>query len=68
MFHIECTECEGLCLVTNRHIQSIHSTSEGMIGYVKCPSGHTVIHRFAEAYPKPKPPVSVVALQQADAA
>lgn len=60
MFIIDCPTCEAQHLVTNTHIESIHRTSEGMVGYVRCANGHTVLHRFADAYPKPKPPASVI--------
>lgn len=68
MFLIHCPHCDAQQLVTNTHIQSIHRTSEGMIGYIRCAGGHTIVHRFPEAYPKPKPPASVAALQDARAA
>jgi len=63
MFIIDCRYCSTQHLVTNAHIQSTHRTSEGMVGYVRCAQGHTVIHRFTNPYPKPKPPASVLALR-----
>lgn len=63
MFIINCSQCEAQHLATNAHILSVHRTSEGMVGYVRCASGHIVMHRFADPYPKPKPPASVIALQ-----
>jgi len=67
MFIIQCPVCDQQHLVTNRHIKSIHRTSEGMVGYVRCAAGHTVLHKFEEAYPKPKPPASVIAMREAAA-
>lgn len=67
MFILQCPECDAQHLVTNTHILSMHRTSEGFIGYVRCAAGHTVMHRFADAYPKPKPPASVIALRRAQA-
>ncbi len=46
----------------------MHRTSEGLIGYVRCAAGHTVLHKFAPAYPNPKPPASVIALRERVAA
>lgn len=63
MFIIDCTHCQAQHLVTNKHIESLHRTSEGIVGYVRCANDHTVMHLFAEAYPKPKPPASVVELK-----
>lgn len=66
MFIIDCPKCEKQQLVTNKSIVSVHRTSEGMVGYVRCPSGgHVILHRFEEAYPNPKPPASVIALREA---
>lgn len=56
MFIIQCPQCDAQHLVTNTHIQSTHSTSEGIVGYVRCAAGHTVMHRFPAAYPKPPRP------------
>lgn len=67
MFIINCPTCEAQQLVTNKNIESVHRTSEGMVGYVRCPGGHTVLHQFAMAYPKPKPPAAVLALREAQA-
>lgn len=64
MFIINCPHCDAQQLVTPTHIQSIHRTSEGMVGYVLCAGGHTIVHSFADAYPTPEPPASVIALRQ----
>jgi len=53
--------------VPNKFIKSVHRTSEGMVGYVRCAAGHTVLHKFEGAYPKPKPPASVIAMRAAAA-
>jgi len=45
-------------------IESIHRSAEGLVGYVRCALGHLVIHQLPEAYPKPKPPASVIALRR----
>ncbi len=45
-------------------IESVHRSAEGLIGYVRCPAGHLVIHRFPESYPKPAPPASVIELRE----
>lgn len=64
MVIIHCPTCDAQHLVANDHIMSKHRTSDGVVGYVRCAAGHTLIHQFTEAYPKPKPPASVIALRQ----
>lgn len=68
MFLINCPHCTERQLASSVQIQSIHRTSEGMLGYVRCTGGHVVLHRFETAYPKPKPPASVIALRNRQAA
>lgn len=58
-----CRHCEALQLIPESHIESKHRTSDGLVGYVRCAIGHLVIHQFAEAYQKPEPPASVIALR-----
>ena len=69
MFIIDCPICgadnttaTSQQLVSNTHIQSISRTSDGLVGHVRCAGGHTVIHRFADQAPTPKPPASVTEL------
>lgn len=63
MISVYCRKCETTYLAAADSIDSTHRTAEGLVGYVLCGAGHLVIHQFAEAYPKPKPPVSVLALR-----
>jgi len=61
MFTITCRQCENRQLVNDAATVSTHHTSKGLIGYITCNEGHTVMHRFEDAYPWPEPPASVVA-------
>ena len=62
-FILYCRHCEAQQLIPHSNVESKHRTSEGVVGYVRCGFGHLVIHQFAAAYPKPKPPASVIALR-----
>lgn len=63
MLIIHCGKCAAPHLGLGTSIESMHRSAEGLVGYVRCPAGHLVIHHFDEAYPKPDPPASVIALR-----
>lgn len=58
-----CRTCAVEHAIEDTRTESTHRSAEGLVGYVRCPQGHLTIHLFAEAYPKPPPPASVVALR-----
>ena len=58
-----CRTCAAEQLLTDARIESTHRSAEGLVGYLRCSAGHLVVHQFAEAYPKPQPPASVLALR-----
>ncbi len=58
---VHCRKCAADYLITETRIESTHRSAEGLIGYLRCVAGHLSIHQFAEAYPKPAPPPSVIA-------
>ncbi len=60
---IFCGNCGAQHVVDNTRIESVHRSAEGLVGYVRCLAGHLVIHQLAEAYPKPKPPASVLEIR-----
>ncbi len=62
-FKMHCRECAVVYVVAESRIESQHRSGEGLVGYVWCPVGHLAIHQFAEAYPKPPPPQSVIDLR-----
>lgn len=68
MVIINCRACRTSHLLSETRTESVHRSAEGLVGYVRCPAGHWVIHHFAEAYPKPDPPASVLALRARTAA
>ncbi len=50
MILIDCTPCQHRHLVADRDVLSLHTTSEGVIGYVRCPESKTIlIHNFTTA-------------------
>lgn len=60
---MHCRQCEAGHLISDTRMRPLHRTSEGWIGYFRCATGHMSVQRVAEAYPKPKPPASVLELQ-----
>ncbi len=64
MFSIDCGWCGATHLLPESNIESKHLTSQGIVGYVKCPAGHLMVHLFRDSYPSPPPPAIVVAIQQ----
>jgi len=63
VFIVHCPKCEAKHLASSSSIESTHRTADGLVGYIRCVAGHLVIHQLTEAYPKPKPPPSVIALR-----
>lgn len=50
MFLITCPGCSTPHLAAQSDVLSMHRTSEGLIGYIRChDSGATVIHNFTKA-------------------
>lgn len=62
-FTAYCRICASDQLLGATAIDSKHQSAEGIVGYVRCPGGHLVIHRFAAAYVTPEPPASVIELR-----
>jgi len=62
---VHCVRCATTYLTTDTRIESVHRSAEGMVGYARCIAGHLTLHRLEEAYPKPPPPASVLALRAA---
>jgi hypothetical protein len=53
---ITCHVCQVDVLVDNASTVSSHRTSEGTIGYIRCPLGHLSVVRFARARPSVRVP------------
>lgn len=68
MFIINCDPCDSTYLLSDSVVESRHSTSKGMIGYVKCPEGHRMVDVLPDGYPKPPPPAVVLARRAAGGA
>ncbi|MGH1506404.1 MAG: hypothetical protein ACRBI6_22835 [Acidimicrobiales bacterium] len=50
MFLITCPGCSSPHLAAQSDVLSMHRTSEGLIGYIRChDSGATVVHNFTKA-------------------
>ena len=49
MFIVDCPTCDQRHLLSNHHIESLHKTSHGIVGYVRCAAGHVVLHQFPVA-------------------
>ena len=57
MHTITCHHCHTDVLVDSASTVSLHRTSEGTIGYVRCPLGHLSVvrfHRARVALPSPR--------------
>lgn len=46
MFLHHCTHCGRDYLVGTRSLVSFHNTSDGPVGYVRCPEGHLSVVAF----------------------
>jgi|GEM_PF-3489128 len=58
-----CRSCNVAHRASELPVESVHRSAEGLVSYVRCPSGRVLIYPLAEAYPKPKPPAAVLALR-----
>ncbi len=48
MYALHCPTCQLTHLMGNRSIVSLHNTSEGPVGLVRCPEGHELLTTFDE--------------------
>lgn len=40
MTQLRCHRCHQVFAVERHHLASLHHTSDGLVGYVRCPEGH----------------------------
>ena len=48
MFDLFCDTCEITYLVDTHFLISLHNTTNGPVGFARCPRGHRTIVRFHE--------------------
>lgn len=63
MLIIHCRSCPEPRLGLATRIESMHRSAEGLVGYVRCPAGHLVVHQFDDVDAEPKAPPSLLELR-----
>lgn len=58
MFDLRCQACDAVYLVGARSLVSLQHTTEGPVGYLRCPRGHVTVVEFRSGAQRTAVPVA----------